>query len=382
MMNIHYLFRRVMHRLRGRVVHLYPQGNPRGNVLISYTTLPYLDRRQIVLDAHTNRWECMQMARTFLAHDYAVDVIDNTDEIFVPRKPYVYFLDEGGPNMERVAPLLNLTCIKIFYGTTCHRKFLNDAEKARLDAIEKSRGVRLPPVRELTLSRAIDICDAAIILGNDFTVSTYQPTHTVIKRMPLSTTHTYPSPQGKNFEKVRHNFIWFGGAGLAHKGVDLILEAFAAMPEYQLTLVGKISPADPFVQVYKHEMYELQNIKTIGWLDPGSARFKAIYENALGIVYPSCSEGCAGSVVVCMHAGLIPIVSRESGVETGSFGVTLQTNTVRMIQDAVKSLAAEDTSVLRRRALDTWRYARSHHTRERFTQVFGACIDTLEKNKK
>ena len=134
MINLPYFFRQIVHRLNGRVVHLKPQSKLRGNVLISYTTLPYLDRRQIVLDAHTNRWECMQIARTFLERGYAVDIIDHDNMRFVPKKNYAYFVG-AHTNFDHIAPLLNPDCIKIFHGATCHWKFLNDAEQARLDAI-------------------------------------------------------------------------------------------------------------------------------------------------------------------------------------------------------------------------------------------------------
>ena len=381
MINLPYFFRQIVHRLNGRVVHLKPQSKLRGNVLISYTTLPYLDRRQIVLDAHTNRWECMQIARTFLEHGYAVDIIDHDNMRFVPKKNYAYFVG-AHTNFDHIAPLLNPDCIKIFHGATCHWKFLNDAEQARLDAIEERRGVRLAPIRALGHNHAIELCDVAIMLGNDATLSTYPKVNKRIEHIPLSTTHIYPSPKDRDFEKVRKNFIWFGGAGLAHKGVDLVLEAFASMQEYTLTLVGKIDPADPFVQAYKREMYELPNIKTIGWLDPGSVKFKDICAKSLGLVYPSCSEGCAGSVVLCMHAGLIPIVSRESGVDTGSFGVTLRDNSVESIREVVRTLAKASVSELQKRAADSWSYARANHTRDRFAQVFGEFVDTLEKSKK
>lgn len=385
MVDPRYVARRIIHHLRGRTMHLKPAGSPRGNVLISYMTLPYLDRRQIVLDAHTNRWECMQIVRTFLDKQYAVDLIDLSDSNFVPKKQYVYFLDVG-TNMERIAPLLNRDCVKIFLATTGYWRFFVGAQEKRLDAIEKRRGVRLadqshlrpPPARD-----AIRICDAAIMLGNDATASTYPAdVQQKIRRIPLSTTHMYPSPETKDFETARRNFLWFGGAGLAHKGLDLVLEAFSAMPEYSLSVVGKVSPHDPFAKLYKRELYETKNIQTFGWLDPGSEQFKKICAKTLGLVYPSCSEGCAGSVVLSMHAGIIPIVSRESGVDVGSFGITLKENTIGAIKDAVHSLANLPAEMLATRAVATWQYARARHTRERFAEAFADVIDTLEKSRK
>ncbi len=374
------IFNRVRFRLNGRVVHLRPKGAPRGTVLISYMPLPWLDERQIVLDGHTNRWECMQIARTFLEKGYAIDIIDFENTSFVPKKKYAYYFDVG-KNMERLAPLLGDRCIKIFHGTTGYWRFFVDASEKRLSAIERRRGVQLLPGRPAPSGDSIRHADVAIMLGNDCTIETYpQDLRGKMSRIPLSTTHIFPPPAQKDFEKARYNFIWFGGAGLAHKGVDLILEAFSAMPEYSLTLIGKIAPDDPFTHVYKREMYDLPNIKTLGWLDPGSAEFKKICENTLGVVYPSCSEGCAGSVVLCMHAGLIPIVSRESGVETNDFGITLKENTVETIQDAVRTLANEDKNTLNTRAVETWHYARANHTREKFAQVFREFVTMLEKN--
>ncbi len=377
MFDIRYLVRRILHEMRGNVVHLSPQHAPRGSVLVSYTTLPYIDRRARVLDAHTNRWECMQMAQTFLDRGYAVDVIDSTDKTFVPKKAYAYFIDVG-TNMDRVAPHLNSDCVKVFFNTHSHWHFQNEAERARLDNIEKRRGIRIPPTRELPPEHAIELCDAAASLGNDASIGTYAFAGKPITSIPLSTTHVYPSPESKNFEKARARFIWFGGAGLAHKGLDLVLEAFATMPEYHLMVCGKVSPHDPFVQTYMHELYELPNIQTLGWTDPGSVQFKKICEESLGIVYPSCAEGCAGSVVLCMHAGLIPIVSKESGIDTGSFGITLRENTIQAIQTAVRELSSTSPEALKSKAVATWTYAREHHTREKFTSAFEGFVDMLE----
>lgn len=380
MLDFRYFVRRALHEMRDRVVRLRPKGATRGAVLISYTTLPYLDKRPEVLSAHTNRWECMQMAREFLNHGYAVDIIDSTDTRFVPKKKYAYFVDIG-TNMERVASYLNTDCIKIFFNTHSHWRFQNEAERIRLLDIKKRRGIELPPVRELKPERAIELCDVAASVGNEYTVSTYAYTGKPITLIPLSTTHTYPSPDQKNFGKIRKNFIWFGGAGLAHKGLDLVLEAFASMPEYHLTVCGKVSPNDPFVRVYAHELYELPNIKTLGWIDPGSQRFKDVCEKSLGIIYPSCAEGCAGSVVLCMHAGLIPIVSRETGVDVTPFGIQLEKSTVETISHAVQELANVPASVLRERAIASWEYARNHHTREKFASAFRDFVDMLEKKQ-
>lgn len=47
--------------------------------------------------------------------------------------------------------------------------------------------------------------------------------------------------------------------------------------------------------------------------------FAALTRRCAAVVYPSCSERTAGSVITCLHAGLILIVSKESGVDTEDF---------------------------------------------------------------
>lgn len=344
---------------------------------MSYVVMPFLRSPRDPLVGHTNYWESKAMVETFLERGYSVDLIDTTNHTFVPSRGYDYFVDNGS-NMDRLVPLLNADCTKVFHITTSHWQFQNNAEHERALRVLKTRGVALPPDRELPPMRAIELCDVASMLGNNATASTYAFANKPITQLPISTTHLYPSPEHKDFEKIKKNFIWFGGAGALHKGLDLVLEAFAAMPEFNLVVCGKISAQDMFAEVYKHELYECPNIKTIGWIDPGSEQFKTLCENAVGLIYPSCAEGQSGGVVLSMHAGLIPIISYQSGVDVGDFGIILKENTVEEIQTQMKLIAEEPAYRLKERAAGAWRYARAHHTREMFGKAYRSFVTMLE----
>src|SRR3989344_6157475 len=117
------ILKKILLRLSGGVVHLSPQEKTRGNVLISYITLPFVASNRI-LNAHTNRWECKEIANIFLERGYAVDIIDWTNTTFIPKKKYTYFLDIHS-NIERITPLLNKDCIKIFHATTSYWEMQN-----------------------------------------------------------------------------------------------------------------------------------------------------------------------------------------------------------------------------------------------------------------
>lgn len=351
-----------------------PKDRVRGNVLISYITLSLLNKSERTLNAHTNRWESIDMINTFLERGYAVDMIDITNTTFVPRKKYDVFVDNYH-NMERLAPLLHDTK-KVFFATTAHWKFNNDAEQKRFDELFLRRGMRLLPDRVMPPNRAVETCDQVALLGNTFTAATYSYANKPITTLPISTTHEFESPEHKDFEQIRKNFIWFGGAGVIHKGLDLVVEAFAQMPEYSLTICGKLDGETDFKKIYQHEL-SLPNIHIAGFMDPGSEAFKTLCQNSLGLVYPSCSEGQAGSVVLTMHAGLIPIISFQSGVTVENFGTILKENTIEQIKTEVASLASLPIESLKDRSIAAWQYAQTHHTRAHFGEAFRSFVDRL-----
>lgn len=379
-MSIGELIRRIIFVFKGRVIRLFPKGPSRGNVLISYTTLPFLNPRTKTLEAHTNRWECKQMAQIFLDLGYAVDVIDFENTSFKPAKKYRYFIDVG-TNIEHIGGQLGSECVKIYHATGSYWSFQNQAEEKRLVDIQKRRVVKLAPRRLVPQTSAAEVADIITLIGNGFTESTYSHLSKPIIRIPISTTHLFEKPAGKDMAKVRHNFIWFGGAGAVHKGLDLVLEAFLDMPDYTLTVFGKLNSEGDFLQAFNKELFHTPNIHMKGWINPGSPEFAEIVAHSLAIIYPSCSEGTAGSVVLAMHAGLIPIVSRESGVDVGNFGVMLKENTIGEIQAAVRELSTESSSVLAQRASSAWEYARATHTRQHFDTVYRATIADLDSGK-
>ena len=125
---------------------------------------------------------------------------------------------------------------------------------------------------------AIERADCATILGNEFTISTFRYANKPIYRLPISAPVIYPWPEGKDFEACRRRFLWFGSNGFVHKGLDLVLEAFAAMPEYHLTVCGPIKEEmeKDFEKTFYRELYQTSNIRTEGWVDVVSPEFMRI----------------------------------------------------------------------------------------------------------
>ena len=188
----------------------------------------------------------------------------------------------------------------------------------------------------------------------------------------------FDSPEKKDFTSVRKKFIWIGGAGMAHKGLDLVLEAFKSLPDFSLTVFGKADK--DFVEIYKKELFETDNIRFEGHVDLSSKKFMDASSNSLGLIFPSCSEGCSGGVVTSMHAGLIPIISYQSGVDVEDFGVILRENTIQEISSEIRKMSDKNPEELRTMSVKAWEFAREHYTRETFRLSYERVIDELEQN--
>ncbi|MCX6819786.1 MAG: glycosyltransferase [Candidatus Adlerbacteria bacterium] len=371
------LFIKVLYKLRGGVITKRPGGTPKGWVLFSHDITPFINPDH-PLEAHANYWTAVDMVQTFLEKGYAVDIINSRNKTFLPKKYYTYFVDLE-QNMDRIAHLLNKDCIKILHITCAHWLFQNTAEYKRCLALKKRRGVVVLPSRLTPRTHSIERADVATMIGNDFTEETYAFAGKKIYRTPLPPSRLCDFPEDKDFDAARKNFIWFGGAGAVHKGLDLALEAFSEMPEYTLTIFGKSTTDEEFTSAYKKELTELPNIHVLGFIDFQGEEFRKIQQNTVALVYPSCSEGIAGAPVMSMHMGILPIVSYESGVDIAESGITLKENTIECIRESVRTIANLPTEELRRRSKIGWEHARSYYTRESYGNAYRAFVDELEK---
>jgi glycosyltransferase involved in cell wall biosynthesis len=359
------------------VISLKPERTSRGNVLFSYVTHAFSG--QPVLYSHTSYWESRQMAETFVDLGYSVDVISAADASgFLPQKKYAFFIGHRH-NFERIAQRLDQDCVKVLHCEVAHWLFHNSANSSRLLALQRRKGITLPQPRLLEPNLAIERADCATILGNEFTISTYRYANKPIYRVPISAPMLYPWPEKKDFEACRRHFLWFGSNGFVHKGLDLALDAFAAMPEYHLTVCGPIKDEMEryFEKTFYKELYQTPNIRTVGWIDDASPEFLRIANSCIGVINPSCSEGGGGSVITCMHAGLIPIVSYESSVDIGTFGFLLPDCSIESIQNFIRMVGSLPSQQLAERARQAWEFARAHHTREKFAEEYRKVVGTI-----
>ena len=360
----------------GKLASLRPSGMAVGNVLISYIPDDVLSAEDEVSASHTHYWECRQMTHSFRDAGFNVDVVDFADNEFIPQKSYD-ILVSARTNLERLARHVPDHCLKVAHLDTAHFLTNNANAMERLRRIRDRHQVSLRSTRMVENNWALESADMGCVLGNAFTAESYAYAGKPIHRIPLSSVRQYDWLEDKDFDACRKTYLWFGSGGFAHKGLDLVIDAFAELPDHRLLICGPLDREPRFIKAFERAMYHSDNIETIGWIDVTSSEFTAIRQRTVATIYPSCSEGGGGSVIACMHAGLIPIVTPGASVDVGDFGTVLQEASVQAVRDAIMELSQLPVADLEQRARSAWEYARANHTREGFADAYDRFIKDI-----
>lgn len=382
---VYFIFRRIINRVqkiyflfaqKWVVIHLKCKSDKLLNktVLLSYLTIPFLNNHTRQMKYHTNVWECKEIANILLIAGFNVDVIHFQNAKFKPKKEYHAIIDIHS-NLERLQKYLPNGCIKILHATGSFWLFQNYQEHLRLYNLYIRKEIALKPIRTVLKSDAKDICDIATIIGNDATVKSFGNMGKKFVKIPASELISYNWDESKDFEKCRKNFLWLGSEGFVHKGLDLVIEAFCILHDFHLDICGPIDIEPEFKKAFQKELYEVNNIKTWGTVDVSSEMFRKIIKDTIGIIYPSCSEGTAGSVIVGMHAGLIPLISKESGVDIDeNAGIVLSDCSVVEICRKVQEVSNMKKEQLKKMSYLTWVSARGKYTKKLFSEKYGKFV--------
>lgn len=336
------LFRRYIWPRREVLRDLTLPGMPRParRALLSYIVYPFFipedDPRYF---NHTNIWHARAIVEILNQLGYIVDVIDYRDRGPLPRRDYDLFIGHGGVNFESVCRQLPETTRKIFFTTGSYWEYHNQQERARFDALEQRRGVRLPLDRYIRHSEemALQLADGVIALGNQVTRQTYAGFERVIMLNGTALYDDHLDWCPKDFSTSREHFLFYSGSGNVHKGLDLLLEAFSGLRQH-LWISTRMDSG--FVRLYSRELNDLPNIHLLGWVQPRSRSFYQMMHRCAFSLLPSCSEGQSQSIVETMNQGLIPIVSRESGLDVEGYGLYIEPCTIERIASMVEELCS------------------------------------------
>jgi glycosyltransferase involved in cell wall biosynthesis len=313
-------------------------GEKEGRALVSYLVDPVLNPDSVPSKTmFSNAGIALSMVDVLVELGFAVDVVNYDDRRFRPRARYDLFIGHGGTNYQGIDNSLPPDCCKIYFSTGSYWKTHNAAELARAEYLWQRRGIRLPPDRFISESEewANVRANAIVALGNERVRASYERFDRVyvLNNAAYPDTHFLANP--KDFEAGRKNFLFYAGPGNLHKGLDLVLEAFASSDAH-VFICQEIS--EDFASAFCREL-ALRNIHALGFVPARSPDFYEVVAKCNTVILPSCSEGSPGSVIECLHQGLIPVVTPECNLDVGDIGVIITDGTVEAVTRAIQDVA-------------------------------------------
>jgi hypothetical protein len=354
------------------LVRIAPAGAAKGCVAISYIGWPFREGWQSPkARGHTNAFEVVAMAEAFRSHGLRVEVVDYNDRTYRPPGDCLVAIDIHS-NLELWNEFLNADCQRILHATGSHWLLWNRSEMSRLESVRDRKGLALQPRRQVEPSRSVEVASSVTVLGNEYTMGSFAFSGKPVRRIPISSAYEFDWPVGRDFERARRKFLWVGSYGMVHKGLDLVLDAFSGLPDLQLTVCGRPEKEHDFFRVYEREFTKYPNIHLHGWIDMASDEFRVISQTHAAVIYPSCAEGGAGSVIHCMHAGMLPVCTPEASVDMEDFGVPIASGSVEDVRNAANVVASLAPGEVERRARAAWEHVRRVHTRNAFVRNYDA----------
>lgn len=369
---------RLFHRPVTFVPGTLPDGQPpAGRALLYYKTDSLVRPSLAEQYRHTNDWEVLEIVRVLTSLGLQTDVLDrNFDPAkFLPDDVYDLFIGLGAGNSGKHFSLLakRLTrATKVFFAAGPYPPLSNRLIHERYAYFEERHpGTKLKLRRmidKVDINAALANTDAIFAVGNSFSVGSYQPYGKPIHVIYPSSSPTLGLSTDALDSRSPRSFVYFGGNGHVVKGLDLLIEVFSGLPDLHLDVCAPADEED-FNDFYRETLNRSPNIQQHGFVAVGGATFNEIAARCAYVVLPSCSEGIATSVATCMRVGMIPIVTREAGIDTGDFGFLLDDVKLETIRAAIVRAAGIESSDVRRRAQAAFS-ASERYTQKGFSESF------------
>ena len=343
------------------------------NCLLCYITFPFVEKCDPY--KHQNVWQVREIAKIISSKGYNVDIIDYDCKHCNFDKEYDLIFDISVSDNPIYENNIKDNAKKIIYFTGSNPTFSNEAEKKRIEDLYDRRGVRLCTRRQVDVfSNKIEEYDTFLMIGNDLNFSTYDTFN--FKNRYLIPNTGYDFGNKINYDlKSSTNFLFFGSLGCVHKGLDLLLEVFSEK-DFPCTLFvcGLYEKESDFKKAFHNELYNTKNIISLGFLDINSKLFIEIASKCGYTVLPSCSEGQAGSIITCMSAGIVPIVSKVCGFNSDE-AILLEDCTLSTIKETILCLSKMNKKDLIKECLYYEHLSKTRFSQKSFTDSMARAIE-------
>ena len=307
--------------LKNRMLRFRPrEGARNGKVaLVSYIVHPFLPLSPVV---HTNFMEAVNIRDVLISLGYVVDVCDyrckRSNGDFVKYDLVVGF---GSAFFDAVKA--GVPCAINYSTGSASSHQSRGVREALVESMDAFGRLALLGFRYQEFDSDLQalVADKVILVGNNFTRTTYADAVRDIRCVPGIASFAYNSSLGwaelEPFELNRgRSVLWLGGAGCLHKGLDVVM---SACERVSATLfVAGIRPEERALFRRLKARFVRLHVVDLGFINTQGLEWKKLARR-IGIVSQiSVSEGQSTAVLTAAAAGLYPITNRACGIDFGS----------------------------------------------------------------
>lgn len=368
--------KKIKSHFKRKIVYNVNQTNYSKRCLLIYIINPFVDRK--LADRHQNLWQTKEIARIIGSFKYNVDVINYDDRVLELKYNYDLVFGLIPRDIDLYSTHMNAGCKRIAYLTSMNLAVTTANEQKRLCDLRIRRGVELTPRRgsSIVIDKIIEDFDGALYIGNEYNFHSYDCFKMPPSFRIINSGYVF-NWVVDNSKRNPKNFLFFASSGQVHKGLDLLLEIFAQrLKGYTLYVCGCYEQEKDFCEEYHTELFETMNIQPMGFVNIESEKFKEISLRCAFVVMPSCAEGCAGSVLTAMSAGLIPIVSKECGFEDDEV-INLPDCKIDTIYDYIVENSNKDRTWLDKLSKHSIDVVKTKYSRECFTKSIERALNAI-----
>jgi hypothetical protein len=206
----------------------------------------------------------------------------------------------------------------------------------------------------------VGLSDVIICIGNQFGIDTFKLFNFEKKIYSINPPfHIFHDARKilkhKNLNSKK-NYLWIGGGGYVHKGLDLVINYFSANKDFNLHICSNLDSDPEFLEFFKNKINS-HNIYYHGFVDISSKHFHSILDQCLFVLSPSISDGGNTSLVTAIaNGGLIPIITKSNSYET-KYGIVIDECTDLSLKSAIEISQNITFIKLMQMARENYKYA-------------------------
>lgn len=349
--------------------------NKRERVLLAYLVPPFLGK---IKNSHHNEIRNLLISNALDKAGFIVDVID----VRAPRKPKIkeYKL----AICEWTEPKVKIDAkLHIFFAAGKSHKYHNLSIIKRYEMLKTRKKIhKIKPVGLLPERMPyVEISEYIIGIGNKKTIDDSYKDYKNIKKIFRLNNHVYKNTKfiKRKFSDVKNNFLFISSFHPVRGGLDLLLEIFPKYKNLNLFILGYFLHDNDFCHIYQRELFETPNIHPIGFVNVLSREFYEISEKCGFVIVPTCSEGQSSSILQSCATGLIPITTKDSGIDVLEYNMGFEiSDDINQIEKTILSVLEIPTKEIQDMSSNVYEKCVNNFSEEKFEENFQKIIEEIK----